>query len=255
MLKRGFLFSCVLSATASTVLAQTPTWTGPYVGVNGGRGAGTSDVTTTQDGIGYFSSVSTEAINEAGTLQLKPKGLIFGGQAGFNKQIGAVVFGIEGDVGASMVDNDVDKDAVTVGYPCCPGSDFTIEHVAETKWLLTVRPRAGIAVGPAFVYATGGIAATKFDFSTVFTDTLASAHADASVSENRMGWTVGAGVEARLGSGAASLKVEYLYADFGEVASSANNLILGDFPVPGETFDFTANLTMNIFRAGVNVRF
>lgn len=255
MLTRGFLLGCVLSATASTALAQTATWTGPYVGVNGGSGAGTSDVTTTQDGIGYFSSASTEAINEAGTLRLEPKGLIFGGQAGFNKQIGAVVFGIEGDFGASMVDNDVEQDAVTVEYPCCPGADFTIEHAMETKWLLTVRPRAGIAVGRVFVYGTGGIAATKIDFSTVFTDTLASAHADASVSESRIGWTVGAGVEARLGSGAASLKVEYLYADFGEVASSANNLILGDLPVPGETFDFTANLTMNIIRAGASFRF
>jgi outer membrane immunogenic protein len=225
-----------------------------YAGVYGAWAPGKSDVATTQEGFGYFGATSRAAINEAGTFQLKPKGPIFGGQVGFNRQSGSAIVGIEADFGFSMVENDAEDDRVTTEYPCCAGKSFTIEHATKTKWLFTMRPRAGIAAGSAFVYATGGLAITRFDFASIFTDTLASARADATRSENRVGWTVGGGLEGRMGV-AGSFKVEYLYADFGSLEASTDNLTVASIPVPMDRFEFTATLKVNIVRAGVNYRF
>ena len=255
MVKRTILVGFLVVGSASSAFAQTPfSWSGFYAGVYGGWGAGKSDVITTQEGVGYFNPGSTDAINDAGTFQVKSKGPIFGTQLGFNKQIGSAILGVETDFAFLMVDNNVEDDRVTVDYPCCAGRTFTIEHSLDTDWLVTVRPRAGIAAGPCFVYGTGGLAFTNVEFSSLFTDTLASAHADAMLSENRTGWTLGAGFEGRMGR-KGSYKVEYLYADFGSMEVSTDNLRVADLPIHTEVFRYGLDLRMQMVRVGVNYRF
>src|SRR5262249_33607911 len=64
------------------------------------------------------------------------------------------------------------------------------------------------------------------------------------------GWTVGAGVEARL-FGNVTGKVEYLYMDFGTVSASVTNP-LNATPI---TLATSSHITDNIVRAGVNYKF
>src|SRR5215470_11014162 len=71
-----------------------------------------------------------------------------------------------------------------------------------------------------------------------------------SVLKIKPGWTVGAGLEARL-FGNVTGKVEYLYMDFGTVSASVTNA-LNATPI---TFSASSHVTDNIVRAGVNYKF
>src|SRR5262249_41059493 len=71
-----------------------------------------------------------------------------------------------------------------------------------------------------------------------------------SVLKIKPGWTVGAGLEARL-FGNVTGKVEYLYMDFGTVSASVTNAVNAT-PI---TFSASSHVTDNIVRAGVNYNF
>jgi len=64
------------------------------------------------------------------------------------------------------------------------------------------------------------------------------------------GWTVGAGLEARL-FGNVTGKIEYLYMDFGTVAASVANAVNAT-PI---VFAASSHVTDNIVRAGINYKF
>src|SRR5262249_41758076 len=68
-------------------------WTGFYVGINGGYSTGADDYTQTfvlnPPPVAVLSSFTNNTIN--------PKGGLFGGQIGFNYQTGPVVWGVEAD--------------------------------------------------------------------------------------------------------------------------------------------------------------
>jgi outer membrane immunogenic protein len=240
-----------MCALAFATDASAQVWTGGYVGANGGITIGKADATTTVPGPGdYFAGSSVTSINENGLFELKPKGFLAGGQVGFNVQSGSGVFGIEADFGLMDLS---ETDAVTIEYPCCAGTDYTISQTVETSWLLTVRPRVGVAAGNVFVYGTGGLAMTSVNYLASFDDSFAEAHADASTDEQRIGWTAGGGIEVQ--SGRVSFKAEYLLADFGETTMTSDNFELFGAPEPTVTFDHLATLRVQVIRAGVNIRF
>ena len=108
-------------APATYVPAPAPifTWTGFYVGLNGGYNYG-----------GYFpTGFASTAIN----------GFLIGGTVGGNYQIGQFVIGVEGDGDYNSVNN-------TTPY----GTTF------KSNWLATVRGRAGFAWDRVLFYGTGG---------------------------------------------------------------------------------------------------
>jgi outer membrane immunogenic protein len=105
------------------------TWSGFYLGINGGYGFGKS----TWD----FPATSPD-----------PKGALYGVTAGYNFQTGTYVWGIEGDYDLASIKGD---DACGVG-------------TCETKndWLATARARLGYAGFANFMpYITGGAAFGK----------------------------------------------------------------------------------------------
>jgi len=67
-------------------------WTGFYVGINGGYSSGADDYTQSivigPPPVTTIASFSNNTIN--------PRGGLFGGQIGFNYQTGPVVLGVEG---------------------------------------------------------------------------------------------------------------------------------------------------------------
>ncbi|MGB7245556.1 MAG: outer membrane beta-barrel protein, partial [Methylovirgula sp.] len=85
---------------------------------------------------------------------------------------------------------------------------------ASTEWLYTLRPRVGLTLGPALLYATGGLALTEERINETNMFPGVNAGSDIfSAEQARIGWIIGGGAEYRLDNHW-SIKAEYLYARF-----------------------------------------
>ena len=206
------------------VVVPPYTWTGVYIGINGGYGnAAFGDMTATT--IGTVSRGSA-------------KGGIVGGQIGANYQVGAGVFGIEAD---GQWSGQTRTSTIICGG-ICAGTE-----TAKITSFATLRGRAGFASDRALFYATAGGAWTSASDQIVgavapFNGTLLS------VNGNKVGWTVGGGVEAAF-YGNWSIKAEYLYIATNNIsASSALPFGLG-------TLTESGNIRDNVIRVGINYRF
>ncbi len=247
------------------------TWKGWYVGAYGGGTFNRSNVATSTvfSSTGYFQQTSVTAINTAGAQQIKPNGFTGGGTFGYNHQSGALVVGAELDFGAMRANEGVSSGTT---YPCCGTARFTIDQATKTRWMLTARPRVGVAVGNAMIYGTGGLALTDVNYAATFTDTYGNATESAAFKKNKAGWTLGGGAEFKVGNNW-SVKGEYLYADFGDTNTTSTNLnatsvatiaTLGRTAsfIPGPSTAYTTNvfthssdLRTNNVRFGINYHF
>ena len=118
---------------APPVYPPAYTWSGFYIGVNGGGGFGRS----TWDSAGGFDI----------------SGGLVGGTVGYNYQIGQAVIGIEGDIDWA----DISGTNSTTCALGCKTSD---------SWLSTVRGRLGYAAGRFMPYVTAGGAFGNIQAST-----------------------------------------------------------------------------------------
>lgn len=160
-------------------------WTGAYIGINGGYGFGNS----AWSGGGASSRFDTD-------------GALIGGTLGYNWQAGRTVFGLEGDADWSDISGG------TSNLPCTAGTCET-----RNNWLATARGRIGYAFSRFMPYITGGLAVGDIE---------ASAPGFSGVRETRAGWTVGGGGEFNI-SGPWSAKIEYLYVDLGKTNCAAGD--------------------------------
>ncbi len=174
-------------------------WTGIYLGVQGGY-AWSQEKTILSDTLG-------RAFNGAAFRQSSDAAL-GGGHAGFNYQVGSLVFGIEGDIEA------LDSGETLVA----PGISARITR----DWQGSLRGRAGFALDRFMIYATGGAAFTEFSYHLAG----AGAAAPESLDRSRTGWTAGAGV-AFAYTDNVILGAEYRYSDFGKVGQTARGPLLG----------------------------
>jgi outer membrane immunogenic protein len=208
--------------------------------VNAGGAWGNADLDTTV--VGGFGPPNQVLVSDLDTLSLSPDGFTGGGQVGYNYQIGHLVFGAELDFEYFGMDDSKTVDAVFVG-----GGNFTVRNSLGTDWLFTARPRIGFAICRFMPYATGGLAVTNLDYTSSLTDPVFGTSQHSSVSDAKVGWTVGGGLEYAFTS-RWSIKAEYLYADFGSVnmTSTGGN---------GAVYHQEADLTTHIVRGGLNFKF
>ncbi len=184
-------------------VTQAYNWTGFYFGANGGGGWGHSFWSANATGLGLSGGQA-------------------GGTVGYNKQLGSVVFGVEGDIDWSGFNG-------TTSAAGCPGCS------TNDNWLSTVRGRVGYSVDRFMPYVTGGLAVG---------DIQAAAPGFAGGSTTNAGWTLGAGLEVAL-PGNWSAKAEYLRVDLGRFNCTGCSVAPPD----------NVSLQENVFRAGVNYRF
>jgi outer membrane immunogenic protein len=130
-------------------------WTGFYVGVNGGWGGAS--------GGGSFGS---------------PTGGLVGGTVGYNYQIGQFVAGLEGDWDWA----DLTKSGV-LGAGAFAGDPYS----NKIDSMVTARARVGVAMDRALLYVTGGYAGVE--------DKVTSPLAGISSTDWRSGGAIGAGIE------------------------------------------------------------
>jgi outer membrane immunogenic protein len=252
-------------------------WTGFYVGLNSGGSIGASSSTdsavfTTPTFFGSTSGGSTPLFNDS--FRHVPTGWIVGGQLGYNYQVSSFVLGIEADWQWSG-----QKDTVNTG--CSTGSTASFfflggsmfgQCLADEQKLTnfgTARARAGVLANDSLWYVTGGAAwATvkeNLAFGTNCNPCAATAQpgillpAAASISHSKAGWTLGGGVETRLGGGF-SAKLEYLYVDLGTITDgfglTFNPLFLAFPPAAAAASSAgvatSSHVTDHIVRIGLN---
>jgi len=230
-------------------------WTGFYVGGNAGYAWGRDAINGVETApVPPFFAVDVAAVSAASSPRLKPSGFTGGGQAGYNWQTGAAVFGVEADIEAFRL-----RASTTGTFPfpsTLPGGAlgppttfFTPTSSASTDWLFTGRGRLGWANDHWLLYATGGVAVTNLSVNQTIA-VLPPFVFNAATSDTRVGWTVGAGFEYMLASNW-SVKGEYLYLDFGNL----NGVGVLTPAFAGFTYANSTHLTANIARVGVNYHF
>jgi outer membrane immunogenic protein len=207
-------------------MAAVPfSWTGFYIGAHAGGAVGVS----TSSNVAPFAGF--DAGGDFTTLTNVPRNFIWGGQLGVNWQAGPVVFGIEGELGhlglrASSVRDD----------------DFA---GIRAGWYGTATGRIGYAFDRTLFYAKGGGIWARLENTATDLDGGIADPLDISVlSRTRFGWTLGGGVEHAFASAPNwSVRVEYMYADFG-TERSAN--------LAGELYDHSNEV--HTVKFGVNYR-
>lgn len=162
--------------TAPIIDIPSSDWTGFYIGVHGGYGAGVMDL-------------SSPGLIDPDDEEQDVDGFLGGIQAGYNWQMDSILFGIQTDISLSGIASDEDGG----------GENDTID------WLGSTTGRIGF-VNDAFVpYLKGGVAYAGGTGDAAGEDD----------SQTHLGWTVGAGVEFAVTENI-SVFAEYDYYSFGE---------------------------------------
>jgi outer membrane immunogenic protein len=209
-------------------------WTGCYIGVEGGgswgRARSVSNGTNNGVGNGTLGALKTSSDISGGLV---------GGTLGCNYQVNQWVFGIEGD--GSWSDERGSSSLV-------PPFNTAFNEDISQRWLATIRGRVGWAVTPTvLLYGTAGGAFADLRIHEFNPTGAGGTLTGATETHEFSGWTAGGGIEWGFAPNW-SAKVEYLYMDLGHhdfFATTATGCC---------TFQST-HLTDNIVRAGVNYHF
>lgn len=220
-----------VKATATPSVSPAWNWTGFYVGAHGGGVWGRADIAHSPIPAppGFAFAVDAAAVTAANSPRLNPKGFLAGVHAGYNLQSGSFVWGLEADFSyfrlrANSAGQFFFPSTLPGGVLGPPTLTFTAATDINTDWLATLRPRLGLAAGNALFYVTGGLAVTN-ERVNQFSSVLNGATLASSISETRLGWTVGGGVEYLLTPNW-TIRAEYLHLDFG----TANGAGIGGIP-------------------------
>jgi outer membrane immunogenic protein len=213
---------------APVAVAQVMTWTGFYVGVQGGYGWGSSNEV-------FFNGPNTAAF--VGTQKYDTSGGFAGGVAGYNWQTGAFVLGLEGDY--HWADINGRSSVVNVGPPNLGDTYYT-----KLRGFGDVKGRLGYAAGPALFFVSGGAAVG--DLQHRYDAALNGGAANTFVQNNtRWGYTVGAGVEYMFAQNWSG-KLEYSYIDLGKSTIQYS-------AAPANRSEW--NDTFHTIKAGINYHF
>jgi outer membrane immunogenic protein len=284
---RGVIFSAVAliaagsasAADLSRPIAKSPpplvtpafTWTGAYVGLNGGV-----DWENTQTQYSYSSTpgggfdevfgpggllglTGPSAVNNALAIgSLTPSignsstaAGIVGGQWGYNYQIQQYVVGFETDL-------DWVGGRKTATFTSLPNGVVTLNatQTAGLESLGTVRARLGYAADRNLFFVTGGLAYGEVKASTTATAVSIIPTTDTfigSASGWRAGYTVGGGYEYAFNNNLTG-KIEYLYYNLGTAnysVAAANAFTAAEelFTNASQKFDG------NVLRVGLNWKY
>ncbi len=213
-------------------------WTGFYVGAHAGVSSGYSAWSATQPGGAGLS----------GSLNFFTPYDVFNGH-------GSHFAGVSGGYNYALPSRLVAGLEADVSFPGFLGASqsFSSAVIGSANYEDTVnmfgsvRGRIGYDANPWLYYATGGLAWTYDKFTRTQFGAGPVFGAPAGTVETsfagRVGWTVGAGVEAPIVPGWTA-KIEYLYSQFGTSAVT--------FPLGGQKFE--SDLSMHQVRLGLNYK-
>jgi outer membrane immunogenic protein len=204
----GFLIgNCALAADLGVPLYKGPaaiySWTGCYLGGNVGGASARQNANE--------STVAMEFFVNPGSVTANNSGVIGGVHAGCNVEgtYGVArgwVFGIEADGSWPSL-----KGTQTVAPPGSGSITFT----ENTKYLVSIRGRAGVTVVPnVLVYATMGVAWNHTDYAGLHSFTACPNCSAAAFTAINFGWVSGGGIEWALWNSNWIVRAEGLYYIF-----------------------------------------
>lgn len=225
-----FSLAASIALLGSASAQQAPMWNGFYAGVLGGYARDSASFDMGDLNASILSS-------PASVGSFKSSGGNLGLMGGANWQMGALVFGVEGDWSRYWLRSE---ESVLVDPSPLPGP-VGAKLGAEIGWAATLRARLGFTVGNILLYGTAGGAAAsaKGDLSVTGIPSPVSY----SSSTILPGYVFGGGMEAML-SPNWILRGELLRLHFGGVGS----LTRGVVPV-------TDSVDITTFRGGVAYKF
>jgi outer membrane immunogenic protein len=255
------------SGAPPPVVMLPPSWTGPYVGAHIGGLFADYDSTLgfLAVGCGPCNAGDTASASFGG-FGKNESALLGGVQAGWNWQSGAFVFGVEADF--SLTNENAGRGValpsslmIAAGIAAItePGADgFNGRLSSSIDWIATARGRLGVTTGSLLFYATGGVAFadTSIDAGYIsFVGPPPGALVPVAVSDDtvKVGWTIGAGIEALL-TDRLSAKLEYGYADLGKT-NHALGLYINDPASTQQYVSLEEKLTFHVVKVGLNYRF
>ena len=145
-----------MAVKARPIAPPVWTWTGSYVGINGGLIESNNNTLTnvgTDTGNGGLGSAINLGLIPIALTGFRNSGGMVGGSAGYNWQVNPNwVVGIEGDI-----DWVSEKRTFNTGFITVPGAvPVATAYSRELDWLGTLRGRVGYAVAPSLlVYGDG----------------------------------------------------------------------------------------------------
>lgn len=241
-------------------------WTGFYIGGNVGYSWGKANTTTSLEAFSVGAPFAFDFPGGTDSADLKPRGIIAGGQIGYNWRIAPRwLAGVETDFQWSG-----QKASKALGFSAlttdCTTGDCTFTNTtditAKLSWFGTLRGRLGTDWNGLAFYGTGGLAYGRVSVSGTNTFVVIdnggptveySNTTPFSYSKIKAGWTAGAVIEGVLIKGAPGTqnwtwKIEYLHIDLGSIGGGS----FGSAPVLVLN---TIKFTDEIVRFGVNYRF
>ena len=245
------------------------------------------------DFTGVYSGIThsqASALSATGVIHPNVSGFFGGGQVGYDNQFGSsFVAGVEADfqgagirgrgsfvgTAATSYTETEPKNSCsllsTMGAGCTDTFTSLVQNEKSINWIGTARVRFGyLAMPTLLVYGTGGLAyggvsaQTSISQSTGGHVSFISPGGDGHISDTRVGWTIGGGLE-WLFSPNWSVKVEGLYYDLGTVRFASGpleNTFLTSEVIAGESnaSNILASTTHTsfygeMFRVGLNYHF
>ena len=234
------------------------TWTGFYIGGNIG-----GDWESGSRSINFFSGATDSWLGAyfPNTLGSSDGGWLVGGQAGYNYQWGAWVFGVETDFDWTSLNrtfNFVSAPFAGAGIPGFLLNDTIYANGKfDVNWLGTTRGRIGFVVTPdnrLMFYGTGGVAYAGGSSHFNIYDATNGFFWSGNPSSSRTGWTLGAGAEYAWTNNI-TFKAEYLYVDLGSRNFTTVENLAAATLLPGVYTTAKIRYDANIFRVGVNYKF
>jgi outer membrane immunogenic protein len=180
-------------------------WTGIYVGGHVGGGILTDSVS--QNGF----STSPLATNLQSSGSLRPAGVIGGGQIGANYEFAPWVIGVEGSWTDSGIQGNTLLGATAITPPPVVVQERFTSHAL---WFAALTGRAGYAANDWLFYAKAGGAWMHVSYTEDLLLAGGFTAATQVISDNRTGFTAGAGIEFGLVENLSG-KIEYDFYGFG----------------------------------------
>lgn len=265
--------------------APSPTpavaWTGFYIGANVGYGWHDPTVDFTGNSFALTTYFGSGAVPSG--VPVDPKSVMGGLQAGYNRQFGRWLLGVEADLDTAAIRDSASAStgvfiaanpaSICVGFPCTISSyQYAASATQKLDAFGTLRARGGVVIGDRWLaFATGGLAFGDAELTAGVTNTsgLATTHIDpvtSTVASVRgcidicasgtnakwlVGWTIGGGFEYAFDD-RWSIKGEYLYYNLGRMSvtfADSRTPTLGLY-----TFTASADYVGQIVRIGANFK-
>ncbi|HMB56998.1 MAG TPA: outer membrane beta-barrel protein [Arenimonas sp.] len=252
-MRRKLLATLALSLLSSSAFAaDTPTWTGFYLGANIGRASINSSSNVTLGGDWLTPSFTPAQRAEVTSIwsanHLDGDGFAGGFQGGYNHQFNRLVFGVELDYNSSNV--NALRQVGPVQMTTAP-AQLQAGNSVDLGKTYGIRPRFGFTCKDTLFYITAGVTYVHARGQADYYIPLSNYSKYGVADKTLHGTTWGGGVEYRF-SPHLSGKVEYLRANLNDMTYptvNRTNLFVGN------TESVTQKMDYNTLRVGLNYQF